>query len=110
MDLIFVVASILSVTFTLLIAAGVFTYVRRTWQQIRSDSDGSTHQQLLDGVDQLQTQLYMVLERLEQIEGQLPGPEAHPDRRLSKGREEGAPEGGEPRGGDTPGARESDIQ
>ena len=64
----FIVAWVLSVGFTVLIAAGIVTYIRRTWQQIRDDSDGSHHEQLLDGIDQLQTQLYMVTERLGEIE------------------------------------------
>lgn len=78
---IFILAWVFSLAFTLLIGVGVLTYVRRTWQQIRSEEDGSAQERLLDGIDQIQTQLYMMGERLDRLE-----------RRL-----EGGDEGGEPR-------------
>ena len=68
MSLIIIVVWMLSAGFMVLVTAGIVTYIRRTWQQIRLDSDGSHHEQLLDGIDHLQTQLYMVAERLGEIE------------------------------------------
>ena len=70
---IFIVAWVMSTALTLLIGVGIVTYIRRTWQQIRLDSDESRDDRLLDGIDQLQTQLYMVAERLGEIERQLSG-------------------------------------
>lgn len=81
----FLLAWVVSIGFTVLVAAGILTYVRRTWQQIRADQDGSPHERLLDGLDQIQTQLYMLGERLERLE-----------RRLEHGDEE------DPRARETP--------
>ena len=71
MSPIFIIAWVLSVAFSVLIGVGILTYIRRTWQQIRLDSDESRDDRLLDGIDQLQTQLHMVTERLVDIERQL---------------------------------------
>lgn len=71
MSPIFIIAWVLSVAFSVLISVGILTYIRRTWQQIRLDSDESRDDQLLDGIDRIQTQLYMVTERLADIERQL---------------------------------------
>ena len=68
---VFVLAWILSIGFTLLIGAGVITYIRRTWQLIRADSDGSAQERILDGVDQLQSQLYAISDRLDRLESRL---------------------------------------
>lgn len=68
MSLIFALTWVLSAAFTLLIGAGVVTYIRRTWQLIRSHSDESVDDRLLDGIDQIQTQLYRVNERLSEVE------------------------------------------
>lgn len=73
MEPIFVLAWVLSVAFTLLIAAGVVTYIRRTWQLMGSHDDLREDDRVLDGIDQLQTQLYIVMERLGEIERQLAG-------------------------------------
>ena len=58
---------IASVGFTGLIAAGIITHICRTWQLIRADKEGSVQLQLLDGLDQVQTQLYSVSDRLERL-------------------------------------------
>ena len=68
MSMVVVLWWILSAAFTLLIGAGVVTYIRRTWQLIRSHSDESELDRVLDGIDQVQTQLYMISERLSEVE------------------------------------------
>lgn len=70
---IFIVVWLLSGLFSVLVGVGIITYIRRTWQQIRLDSDNPRHDQLLDGIDQLQTQLYLVNERLRKMEEELAG-------------------------------------
>ncbi len=62
---------ILSAAFTVLIGAGIVTYLRRTWQLIRAEGEGSWQSQLLDSIDQVQTQLYSMSERLERLEQRL---------------------------------------
>ena len=84
MSPIIIVAWVLSVAFTALIGAGVVTYIRRTWQLIKSHSDETAHDRLLDGIDQLQTQLYMVAERLGEIERQLANQNAAGSLRLPR--------------------------
>lgn len=49
-------------------AAAMVTYVRRTWQLIHFDEEGSSQQRILDGIDQVQTQLQAMSERLEKLE------------------------------------------
>ncbi len=74
---IFTVVWVISAIGSLLIGAALITYIRRTWQQIRLDSDGSTHDRILDALDQVQIQLYSMSERLEGLERRLgPGEEA----------------------------------
>lgn len=46
----------------------MFTYVRRTWQQIRRDDAETGDDRLLDAVDRLETQLRIVNDRLERLE------------------------------------------
>ncbi len=65
------IAFVASVGFTVLIGAGILTYVRRTWQLIRADGEGSHQTQILDALDQVQTQLYSMSERFERLERQL---------------------------------------
>ena len=71
MNLFFLLAWILSAAFTVLIGAGIVTYLRRTWQLIRAEGEGSWQSQLLDSIDQVQTQLYSMSERLERLEQRL---------------------------------------
>ena len=70
-NLFFLLAWILSAAFTVLIGAGIVTYLRRTWQLIRAEGEGSWQSQLLDSIDQVQTQLYSMSERLERLEQRL---------------------------------------
>ena len=49
-------------------AAAMVTYVRRTWQLIQLDEEGSSQQQLLDGIDRLETQLQAMSDRLHKLE------------------------------------------
>jgi hypothetical protein len=88
MSILFVLAWVFSAVFTILIGAGVITYVRRTWQLIKADEDGSPQEQLLDSLDQIQTQLYSVSERLGRLERQLEAGDAGERRGLPPGDEE----------------------
>lgn len=82
MNLVFVVMWVVSIAFSALIGAAAITYIRRTWQLIRSDSDLSTTDRLLDGVDHLENQMHLVAERLGSLEERLAGME----KRLGEGR------------------------
>ena len=57
-----------SITFGVIAAAAMVTYMRRTWQLIGADEDGSSHQQILDGLDQVATRLEAMSNRLERLE------------------------------------------
>lgn len=57
-----------SITLGVIAAAAMVTYMRRTWQLIGEDEDGSTQQQILDGIDQIDTRLQAMTERLERLE------------------------------------------
>ena len=57
-----------SITLGCIAAAAMVTYVRRTWQLIRVDEEGSSHRQLMDGIDQLETRFQAMSERLERLE------------------------------------------
>jgi hypothetical protein len=56
-----------------LLGGALFTYIRRTWQVIRSEQVGSVHSHILDELDKLSTQSSIVSERLNRIEGSLAG-------------------------------------
>lgn len=85
MSFVFVLAWVFSAVFTILIGAGIITYIRRTWQLMRADDDGSPQDQLLDTLDQIQTQLYSVSERLTRLERRLEGGDGDEQPRLSAG-------------------------
>lgn len=87
MSLFFVVAWVLSIAFTGLVAAGVITYMRRTWQLIRADSEGSVQERMLDSLDQIQTQLYSLSEKVARLEGGLGSADDAPGRELPPGGE-----------------------
>ena len=71
----FILMFIMSVAFSGLVGVALLTYVRRTWQLIRAESDHSPQHQILDGIDQLQTRMDLVSERLDGLErALLPGP------------------------------------
>ena len=57
-----------SITFGVIAAAAMVTYMRRTWQLIGADEDGSSQQQILDGLDQVATRLEAMSNRLERLE------------------------------------------
>ena len=73
-----------SVVFGVVIASAAVTYVRRTWQLIRADEDGSTQDRILDGIDRLDTRLEALSRRLARLEEQSgvvgPGPADDPSR------------------------------
>ena len=73
-ELVFVVAWVMSIVFSVLVAAAIVTYVTRTWQQIRADRDGSVQRQLMDSLDQVQIQLSSVSERLQRMESRIEAP------------------------------------
>jgi uncharacterized protein YlxW (UPF0749 family) len=85
LSFVFVIAWIFSVLFTILIGAGIITYVRRTWQLMQAGEDGSSQDQLLDSLDQIQTQLYSVSERLGRLERRLDSGDGDEQQRLSPG-------------------------
>jgi hypothetical protein len=92
----FIVAWVMSIGLMVLVAAGVVTYIRRTWQQIASHTDESVEDRILDGLDQLQTQLYMLSERLERIERRLGEGEGDGAHRLPGSADPAPPDGGPP--------------
>ncbi len=57
---------------TVLGAAALITYIRRTSQLRRSEEDGSVQVQMLDELQQLGIQLSLLNERMERIEHRLP--------------------------------------
>jgi hypothetical protein len=67
----FFIIMLLSAAFSALLGVSLITYVRRTWQLIRAESDDSIQHQILDGIDQLQTRMDLVSERLDRVEGLL---------------------------------------
>ncbi len=71
MNLVFIVMWVVSLAFSVVVGAAALTYIRRTWQLIRSDADGSAQDRILDGVDHLETQMHLVAERLGALEGRL---------------------------------------
>lgn len=86
MSYVFVIAWVASVVFTILIGAGIITYIRRTWQLMRAAEDGSSQDQVLDTLDQIQTQLYSVSERLGRLEHRLDSGDEQ--QRLSSGHDD----------------------
>ena len=83
---------VLGVAFTGLLGVALLTYVRRTWQLIQADSDESIQHQILDGVDQLQTRLDLVSERLDGLEvALLPGPAQQELEESGQGEEKAFP-------------------
>lgn len=73
--LLFWVAWVLSGGFTLLLGTAMVLYIRRTWLLLRAEEDGSIHERILDGLDQLETQVHLLNERMERMERRLPGPD-----------------------------------
>ena len=66
--LIMMVMWLASVVFGVIVAAAMVTYVRRTWQLMRADEDGSKHDRILDGIDRMETRLEAMSERLARLE------------------------------------------
>lgn len=71
MNVVFLVMWVVSIAFSAVIGLAAITYIRRTWQQIRAEADGSAHDRLLDGIDHLENQMHLVAERLSSLERQL---------------------------------------
>jgi len=63
MDPIFIVAFVVSLAFSGVVAATMITYVARTWQLMRSERDGSLQSEVLDRLDQIETRLELLLDR-----------------------------------------------
>jgi hypothetical protein len=57
-----------SIVFGVIMAAALVTYVRRTWQLIRTDEEGPNSQRILDGLDRIEIQLSAMSERIEKLE------------------------------------------
>jgi len=74
---------ILSMGFTVLLAAALGTYVFRAWQKIRGSAETPAQDEILDHLDQMQAQLYSMSERLQRMERQMmlpPGGEGGEER------------------------------
>jgi hypothetical protein len=69
--LLMILGPMLGVALTGLLGFAVFTYIRRSWQVIRSEQFGSVHHRILDELDQVRAQNHMLLERLDRIEAAL---------------------------------------
>ncbi len=63
-----ILAFLLSLGFSGILAAALITYIRRTWQLMRSEGDGSIQHRILDGVDQLHARIDFMQERMERME------------------------------------------
>ena len=87
MSFVFVIAWVISAVFTILIGVGIVTYIRRTWQLMRAEEDGSSQDRTLDTLDQIQTQLYSMSERLGRLERRLHSGDGGEEQRLSAGDE-----------------------
>lgn len=87
-SLIVVLMFIVSLAFSGLVCAALITYVRRTWQLIRSESDQSMQYRILDGIDQLQTRLDVLTERVDGLERRLPPGDARREIETPHEREE----------------------
>ena len=83
----FILMFILSIAFSGLVGVALLTYVRRTWQLIRAESDRSIQHRILDGIDQLQTRMDLLSDRLDGLDGSLP---SGASQRELEGGEEGA--------------------
>lgn len=70
-SLVFVVAFVLSLVVSGLVAVGLVTYLIQSWKQIGSPEDGSLDERLLDGMEQLHMRLTLMGERLDRIEKRL---------------------------------------
>jgi hypothetical protein len=57
-----------SIVFGVIAAAAMATYIRRTWQLIRADEGGSKLDQVLDGLDRIETRLHAMSARLSSAE------------------------------------------
>jgi hypothetical protein len=81
-----ILAFLLSLGFSGILAAALITYIRRTWQLMRSEGDGSIQHRILDGVDQLHARMDFLQERMERMEQALQEND-DPSRLPSGGRE-----------------------
>ena len=63
-----ILAFLLSLAFSGILVAALLTYIRRTWQLIRGESDGSIQHRILDGVDQLHVRMDLLQEGMERLE------------------------------------------
>lgn len=63
-----VLAFLLSLGFSGILAVALLTYIRRTWQLMQGERDGSIQHRILDGVDQLHVRMDLLQERLEHLE------------------------------------------
>jgi len=66
-----VLSTIIGIVFSVLVGGALLTYIRRTWQVIRSEQHGSVQDQMLDELDQIRTVGYLTAERLQRIESLL---------------------------------------
>lgn len=114
-SLFMVVVTLVSLGFSGLVAVALVTYIRRTWQVMRSQELGSAHGRLLDAMDQLHLQNHMMMERLERLDRGLeragirippsmerPTEEEPGDEEPPEGSTEGTPEKGSTKGSTLP--------
>lgn len=66
-----ILAFLVSLGFSGIIAVALFTYIRRTWQVMRSEREGSIHHRILDGLDQIHIRMDFLQERMESLEKSL---------------------------------------
>jgi len=86
---IFILVWLVSIGFTVLFGVAMFTYVFRTWQKIRAPEGSSSDERILDHLDQMQTQLYSMSEKLQRIEHQLTLPPGDGSARAISGPDDG---------------------
>jgi hypothetical protein len=74
----FLLWAVVSVAFSGIVGVAAFTYVVRTWQVIRRGGRADPRDdRILDGIDHLQNQMYLVNQRLDRLErGLLPEPDS----------------------------------
>lgn len=82
MNAIFFIIWFVSFAMSVIIGAAAITYIRRTWQLIRSENDDPTSDRLLDGIDRLETQLFSMSERLARMEERMDALDGAPEARL----------------------------
>ena len=75
-----VLIAIVGLSFWAVIGVAALTYIRRTWQLMQAEGEGSPQERLEDGLNQIQLHLHLLAERMERLERRLgPGTAASAD-------------------------------